>query len=69
MAAEKLPRTISAGTQEALRAHNAGFENCVEKPVGSGNFILPTSKKLLCVRCFGYLRLRGSGSCHLRCLF
>ena len=32
---------------EAMRQHKAQFSNCVERPSGSGNFILPLRKKLL----------------------
>ena len=34
-------------SHEALRAHNALFLNCDERPKGSGNYVLPTCKKLL----------------------
>ena len=44
---QPLERTLSEGDREAMRAHNESFENCVEKPPGSGNFILPFRKKLL----------------------
>ena len=45
--AQPLERTVSEEARKAMRTHNESFENCVEKPPGSGNFILPFRKKLL----------------------
>jgi GPH family glycoside/pentoside/hexuronide:cation symporter len=44
---EPVERTMSTGSKDAMRLHNESFANCVEKPPGSGNFVLPFSKKLL----------------------